>query len=492
MKKIISISILAIFAMCFMPLISAQADPYQYVKVEGRQLMVDFDEDGVYEPYLIKGVGYAPFPIGRFPSDWGYYLDEDPRIDNIYNDPDILNRDFTLLQDMNTNTIRIWKGDNTQDGLQFPVKLTPQTLDLAESYGIKVIAGFWIDTGPGPYCDGLNIQYDPPALLDPTDPQYTFQRVNLVFKFKAYVEAFKDHPAILFWAIGNENNINIPAEYATYWYSLVDQMAEEAHKSEGATYHPVAVVNGDLGYIGDPAAGAHDPHMEFLDIWGANVYRGDSFEDLFDDYASRSSKPLWISEYGIDAWHTSDYIVRPDGFHEGIDGYEDQETQALWAGKLWDEIVLNNNIAIGGTIMEYSDEWWKPYEWLGGGIYNDVQNNFGFGPIDTDCPPDGEPDWFPFFPDQFFDEEWWGIMSIEFGAPYTPDVMTPREVYYSLQDRFECGGNTKYYAGPDNNKSCDGSSACCSQPNYKAKRGRCVTLCNPKIKSSAIAYPNTP
>jgi hypothetical protein len=461
----------------------AQADPYQYVKVQDSQLLVDFDEDGVYEPYIIKGVGYAPYPIGRHVSDWGYEDPNDPRPDNIYDDSDILNRDFELLQEMNVNTIRIWKGNNTQDGLRFPNKITQNTLDSAEAHGIKVIAGFWIDTS-GPWCDGQQIQYTPPAFLDPSNCEYTYQRTNIVFKFKAYVEQFKDHPAILFWAIGNENNNFIPSEYAPYWYSLINQMAYEAHLSEGATYHPVAVVNGDLGYVGDPAAGASDALMPSLDIWGANVYRGEvgnSFGDLFDDYASRTNKPLWISEFGIDAWFSTN-LSNPD------EGYEDQERQALWAGKLWDEIISNSDITIGATIMEYSDEWWKPYEWMYLGS-NYVQDHFGYGPRDTDCPPDGVPDWYPPSPDSYFNEEWWGVMAIEENPiPYQPNIMNPRMVYDTLQDRFACGVNSRYYVGPDNGKSCDGSHACCSFSNMKSKRGLCVNSCGKKIKATEV-YP---
>ena len=67
-------------------------------------------------PFFVKSVGYQPTPIGRYPSDWGY-ASSDPRSinNNIFDDPNILNRDFSLLRQMNANTIRIWKGDKTSD-----------------------------------------------------------------------------------------------------------------------------------------------------------------------------------------------------------------------------------------------------------------------------------------------------------------------------------------------------------------------------------------
>ena len=432
------------------------------VKVEGRQLMVDFDGNGVYEPYVIKGVGYSPYPIGRNVEDWGW-PQGDPRIANIFDDPTILNRDFGLLQAMYANTIRLWKGNDTQqlDG-RFPVKLTTQTLNLAESHGLKVIAGFWINTS-GSVCTPGGIVYDVPDFANPT------VRNDYIDRFVAYVNMFKNHPAILFWAIGNENNLHLDPNNVTQinaWYSLVNDMAREAHEAEGDTYHPVAVINGDLQYIGDPASGATDSAMPYLDIWGANVYRGSSFGTLFNEYTAKSTKPLWIAEYGIDAWYSESYINSP------ISQYR-ADLQDQWDRGLWDQITANKSVAIGATVMEYSDEWWKPTSWVG-----DSSHNFaGTGPVDQNCPPDGIPDWYPPFPDHFINAEWFGLVSVAPNPPYGADLVTPRDVYYSLQNRFSCNEAALNYASPDNGKSCDGTSACCSNSNYKAKNGACVVAC---------------
>jgi len=144
-----------------------------------------------------------------------------------------------------------------------------------------------------------------------------------------------------------------------------------------------------------------------VDIWGANAYRWDTFGDLFDDFEVRSAKPLWVSEFGIDAWdnqNTTEY----------------QETQAEWAGSLWDEIVANSDVAIGGTIMEYSDEWWKPF-W--DGWHSFVHDLHGSANYNN--------------PDFFSNEEWYGIMSISEGAAGEPNIVTPRLVYTTLQQKFE-------------------------------------------------------
>ncbi len=415
--------------------VPAAAEPL--VKVEGRKLLTDFNQTGTYQPYVIKGVGYNPDPIGRHPSDWGY-APSDPRpIHNIFNDPDILNRDFPIIKAMGANTIRIWGGqDSSQRSgtvVRFPNRLTQTTLDIAEANGIKVIAGFWVNGLGGYSCTNGQSVYG--TGIDVKDPN---MRNQLMQNFKAYVRAFKDHKAILFWAIGNENNLQFnysDPQQIRAWYSLVNDMAKAAHEVEGPNYHPVAVVNGDLGFVGDANASSADAQMPDLDIWGSNVYRGQSFGNLFSSYKSLSTKPLWISEFGLDAWHVDD----PAKQNPDI-GHEDTLLQAQWDGNLWDEIAANTDVAIGGTIMAYSDQWWQPYEWLCGSsseYCNGTQNHFGTGPRDISCPVDGIPDTYPAAADQYDNQEWYGMVSIRKNPdPKKPDIVTPRPVYATLQSKF--------------------------------------------------------
>src|ERR1700732_1619660 len=80
----------------------------QCVKIQNGYLWVLSSDNVTYSPYFIKAVSYNSTPMGRYPSDWGYSQD-DPRSinNNIFDDPNILNRDFSLLRQMNANTIRI-------------------------------------------------------------------------------------------------------------------------------------------------------------------------------------------------------------------------------------------------------------------------------------------------------------------------------------------------------------------------------------------------
>jgi len=525
----------------------AQSLTYPYVKVQGRQLVADFSGNGNYQPYIIRGVGYSPTPIGRYSSDWGYYISQfninpNQLPNNMFADPNILNRDFSLLEQMNANTVRIWQGNDTlecgvstvtfentfpsqapaygdniyawlqqnnyldADGLaianlnssavldalqaefmdpgeynavvsvlqraqssskncgRFPNMITSATLTTAAQYNLKVIAGFWVQPAGYFNCSAdpctyiLNIyngESNDPGLNAPFDLTNAYIRNDILTRFRDYVTAFKDRPEILFWAIGNENNLHLdPNNKAQVraWYSLVDQMAAAAHQIEGANYHPVAVVNGDLGFIGDAADGADDLSLPHVDIWGTNTYRGRSFADYFIQFKALSAKPLWISEYGIDAWQSCNTTLTSscDPNNPGPPGgFEDQADQALWDGGLWDEIAGNRDITIGATVMEYSDEWWKPDDWIctyypyntyavpiGNASYCHW-NHFYFGEgIGSSWPINGDPYSAP-SPDNYANEAWWGLMAISNPSPQTQaDTLSPRLAYTTLQGKF--------------------------------------------------------
>ena len=497
----------------------------QCVKIQNGRLWVLSSDNVTYIPYFVKAVGYQPTPIGRYPSDWGY-APTDPRssINNIFDDPEILNRDFSLLQQMNANTIRVWKGDNTLINCQctnngrFPNYITnasttinkdttQNTLDLAASYGLKVIAGFWVNP----------LTFDANNNIGSSDENGNpLIRQQIINNFVNYVNTFKGNRAILFWSIGNENNYQVlnsgkvsitafenafgqsygdtifnwlqqtgnfldfdgdiivdlnssaivdelmnqyPEDYnsilnvlkqfsgqkltpqqLTAWYGLIDAMALAAHQAEGATYHPVAVVNGEITEIGNSADGATDSQLPDLDIWGGNEYRGESFGTLFSEYTAKSKKPLWISEFGIDAWS----VTNAAGINDwgltltsdlGGRGTYDPVTQSAWDLALWNEIFNNYKVTIGGSVMEYSDEWWKPYEFYctnpdvsqtvnaaSAGICNSNQKYFG------------NP--FPAFPDDFMNQDWFGVVAISPNSFGDPDIVTPRSVYSSLQAKW--------------------------------------------------------
>jgi hypothetical protein len=324
------------------------------VKVSGRQLLVNGS------PFIIKGFCYHPIPAGQGPNyKW-------------VNDPNIYNTDFPLIKDTGANCIRLYSAD-----------CTTAMLDAAYNNGLYVILGLWVN-------------YD----ANLADPNVRNQIKN---DFVSMVNQWKNHDAILMWCIGNEQNYYNGNN--SYWYTLVNECAMLAHQAEGSNYHPVASVNGEIESIGDPSLKSDDASMQYLDVWGANIYRGPRFYTLFDDYARKSSKPFWVAEFGCDAWN-------------GQQNKEDETMQAKYLQSLWQDMVyyLNNSDpnkpCIGGTVMEWSDEWWQ-YPYGSWSVQDTAANYVNPGYID----------------DPNMNYEWQGVVAITPGSY----ARRKRQAYYTLQ-----------------------------------------------------------
>lgn len=345
------------------------------VQVSGRQILVG----DTRERYQIRGVGYQPTPIGQHPASYNCYQQA------------LYERDLPLLRRMSCNTIRTWGKINNDDGF----------LDACWNNGedpIRVVAGYWIDQG-----------------TDFTDASACATLVN---DFKDYVSAYKDHPAILMWLPGGEINYYLkddgPALKA--WFSLLNELAWAAYEIEGTSYHPVTtdlaadvwdgvIYTHDLvtTQIGSSVLAAGDTALSGLDVWGINSYRGATFEtperrgDLFADYAALSAKPMWLAEYGADAWDRGAAV-------------EAERTQADRNRALWDIINANSDICCGGSIMAYSDEWWKNSQQGTDWSTHDA------GPWQRGDQPDG-----------WTDEEYYGIVAV-----LADGSVRPRRAYYAL------------------------------------------------------------
>lgn len=194
------------------------------------------------------------------------------------------------------------------------------------------------------------------------------------------VEQLKGHPAILMWSIGNEWNYNglyanLALDDAIIRIGEVARAIKEADPSR-----PVSTTFGEM--VPEEVLS----RLPEIDVWGFNVYRGIGFGDFFETFAARSSKPMFFSEYGADAYNAN------------ING-EDQAAQAE-ATRVLTELIVANSASLGGTcigglIFEWADEWWKA---PGRPDVHDVGG----------AAPGGGP-----HPDGVFNEEWWGLVDID-------------------------------------------------------------------------------
>jgi len=298
-------------------------------KENGTNLLVDGKR------YLIKGVCYMPIPVGK---DYEY---------NFWGDsgkPWLL--DGKLMKEMGVNTVRFYRpGKN-------PAEVRKVMDDLYKKFGIRVLMGhylgFW-DWPPPNYADTVFNEKVRGEILE---------MVNL----------YKDHPAVLMWILGNENNYSFDRnvqrwttdeldkldpedqrkEKAKIYYSYINSLAKEIKKIDPK--HPVVLGVGEVNSLEIAKEYAPD-----IDVVGMIAYRGPGFGNLFRQVQQKIDKPVVMIEWGADSYNA--FRKEPD-----------DESQAEFLKLQWQDIERNADPksgvgnSLGGTLFEYSDEWWKGNE----------------------------------------------------------------------------------------------------------------------------------
>ncbi|VAX35644.1 hypothetical protein MNBD_UNCLBAC01-276 [hydrothermal vent metagenome] len=337
------------------------------VKVENKQLFVN------NQPFFIKGVGYEPVPLGQT-ALW------EPTEPFTQSNAE---RDFPLLAQMGINTIRTWGKINNA-----------LINDGTDPYSIKLCASFWV----------------------PHEISFLneFAKQHIKQDFINYVTQYKDEPSLLMWVVGNENNLL--NGYDWRWYAFANDLAKSAYGIEGEGYHPVAIIEGDKDTIGNVQMGSDDGHLNYIDIVGYNLYRGKTFTDFFDVYSTKTNKPLWVSEYGTDAWYSYSK-------ESPWDGVENEIKQKNYNVSAWVDIVRHKDKNIGATVMSYADGWWKDSYYFSNDDWEQPNDRrhlsiHDFGGAQIEGLADG-----------FSNEEWWGI--VKYDETNVTKVI-PRQVFYHL------------------------------------------------------------
>lgn len=332
----------------------AAAGPSGESTAAGRQASrIAIDGRSLYvdgDNYFIKGICWNPVPRGgRHPDDLDFagYAD----------------RDIRAMAAVGFNTIRTYE----------PIR-DRAVLDKLHDAGIMVINTVYSWGG---------------AAVDSVDD---------------VIAAVGDHPAILMWSVGNEWNYN--GLYADLDFDAsvarVNAVARRVKRLDPT--RPVTTAYGEL-----PDSRLVE-RMPDIDIWGLNVYSGISFADRFRRWKRVSDKPMYLAEYGADAYNARI-------------GRVDLESQSRGVVALTREIVDNStvyagSVSLGGTLFSWADEWWK----VQGGSPS-VQELGGVA-------PGGGP-----YPDDTFNEEFWGLVDVD-RAP-RPVVDALRALFESLDSNAE-------------------------------------------------------
>ena len=348
--------------------------------------------------FMINGMNWDYFPIG---TNYSYSL---------WNQSEdvikaALDSEMSLLKNMGVNTIRVYTG------------IQPKWITyIYETYGIHTM----LNHSFGRY--GLTING---AWVAKTDYSDATTQAILLEEMKAVVSEYKNTPGLLMYLLGNENNYGLvwkgaetedlpinEDDYsvaAKYLYQMFNKAAVLMKAIDGS--HPVAICNGDLGFLDIVAKECKD-----VDIYGTNMYRGKSFGDAFKRVENELNMPIMFTEFGADAFNA-------------VTNEEDQKMQAHFMVENWREIYQNAaglgkaENSLGGFTFQFSDGWWKfgqtkdldvhdnNASWSNGGYYIDFKegkNNMN--------------------------EEWFGICAK--GPTNAAGLYTlyPRAAYYSLQE----------------------------------------------------------
>lgn len=329
------------------------------IKIEGRQLIVDG------KPFIMKGICYNPVRKGGIhPSG---LLTLNPSAEDLA----IIENDFQMMRAAGINTIRTYE----------PL-LDQRILDLLTKYQLHTIV---------------------PVLNSYLTP---FHKVTTI------ITRLRNHPSTLIWEIGNEWNTNFfysknaePSHPDGLGFDeslhLVKQIARYIKQLD--TTHPTSTVVTRGAFKSDSIWSVF-LHLKTIDIFGVNIYRGLDFDHRLEQWSTHMSKPLYIGEFGADAFNTT--INAED------DASQEVATRALVSELLNNLSALNpNNVLVGGCIFEWNDEWWKDSK-----ASPDLHSTHGIT----------EPDEGP-YPDYVFNEEWWGILDID---------RNPRPAYQTLKELY--------------------------------------------------------
>lgn len=382
------------------------------------------------KPFAIRGVSYFPTRVGfgpksdprHFANRWMWEdSDGNGKIDAAYDtwvdangngarDADEPVRgDFALLRDMGANAIRMYHVPSWENRYDPATLNKPLLRELHAKYGIRVIMGDYF----GAYTLGSGADWE--AGTDYTDPA---QRARMKQAVRDMVADLKDEPFILFWLLGNENNMSPahtgvnatrtnagsrPEAYAAF----LNEVAEMIHEMD--PNHPVAVGNLETSSLDVYARLA-----PAIDLVGINAYRGsDGFGSLWQIARRLFDRPVFLAEYGCDAYFK--------------DRGEDQAGQQNYIDGALRDITLNQaggpgvGNAVGGCVFEFVDEWWKDTQ------SGDPENKHSTL-VTGDMP----------FPDTYGHEEWFGLMSQGTGQ-HSPFERRARKAYDYLKQMWSMG-----------------------------------------------------
>jgi len=336
--------------------------------------------------FLIRGLNFGPTPPGFNPNVGMPY-------DGMSNLSQVkwFAEQFSAVHG---NCIRTYFAQNPSSGSQGPMGMSDiyvwrKALDILYAHGIYVLIDVYVN---------FYSVYNTPALLS------WYQNSSAQAMLKA-VAAFKDHPAVIGYLFGNENNASYTIQSPTWtlakWWAYANKVGGEIKQLD--TNHIVGISSGmsSDGSISDCLAAENGGLLTNFDFHGSNTYRGGAWvkpiegtTDFFSQWTPSNNKPIIITETGVDAFNNSTGLV-------------DQATQASATQNLWN--TFDQTKCPGIFFLASNDEYWKT------GTSGTTGDNATVHGTSGEA---ANSDSFYVTPDQFANEQYWGWWTVMDSMPY--------------------------------------------------------------------------
>ena len=371
------------------------------IDTQGNANLTVVVEGGTAQNFLVKGVGYSPAPIG-FSNKSG------PSFGDIFWDTPggfldfekVWKRDVETIRGHGINAVRTYSliANFIKDDGTIPTQAeinSPGSLLVREHK--KFLDEMW-NNGVDPIYVIVGIPM-PATIFDKAAYDAPGNAPNIEYwdnNFTATVTQMQDHPAVLGFTIFNE--IGGPTETyvnpakAQHFWEQVQKYSERAKQIA-----PSKLIG--WAYFDDPpfAPNTLDYRRQYaksIDFYGINAFQSQQLASTLDPWKqsaqSDTARPVILTEYGMPTT-----VRNGSGNPPPIHSTEASITETA---KVVGQVIpqaFKHPVVAGMFYFEWSDEWWKQD---GGSAIKQEGGNSN-----------------PGFPNNYWDEEGFGLYSISLG-----------------------------------------------------------------------------
>jgi hypothetical protein len=228
------------------------------------------------------------------------------------------------------NSFRLWSTSDSQES----GKTVQELLDEAQELGLTVTMGLWV-THP---------RHSPDFYGDPSKVTAQLE------KFRLDVNKYKNHPALLMWAVGNE--VHLETSDTRVW-DAVGEIAEMIKLED--PNHPVSTVTAN---INSSIVANIKSKAPALDLIGINAYGNDLLSLPSKIRNSGWQKAYFIGEYGPQMhWQSS-------GTLWGAKFEPLNSVKAQSYLNAYQTFEKDSSFCIGTYAFKWGWKWERTYSWI--------------------------------------------------------------------------------------------------------------------------------